>query len=222
MSFPSPRLTAVSLAAGAILTLAGMAATPWESEPTTSAYLQTIGDNPEQGQIAAVLLHFGFLAMLPAVFGLVAALGRAGGKLRAAGGTLSLIGWGTMPGLLVVDFYAIALAERLPLAQAVAVEEAAQGMPGAAAFGAAAVLPAFLGLILLLVAAARARLVARWVPALYLLGILVSFGGLGALTIVGSVISGAALILTGRSLVVAERPAAAAARPAMSLGAATS
>ncbi len=211
MSFPSPRLTAVSLVTGAVLITAGMAATPWESEATTSAYLKTIGANPEQGQIAAVLLHFGFLAMLPAVFGLVAALGRTGGKLRAIGGTLSLIGWGTMPGLLVVDFYAIALSERLPLAQAVAVEEAAQSMAGAAVFGAAAVLPAFLGLILLLVAAARARVVATWVPALYLVGILVSFGGLGLLTIVGTVISGAALVLTARALVA---PRATAATPA--------
>ena len=208
MSFPSRRLTAASLVAASSVSLAGMLATPWESEKTTASYLSAYVGHETQGQIAAVLLHFGYLLFVPAVFGLIAALSAHGGKLRAIGGTLAVIGWASLPGLLVVDFYAMALVDRLPLAQAVEIEEAAAAMPGAAVIGITSAIPAFLGLFLLLLAAWRARLVPVAVPVLVAVGVVATMAGPPAALVGGGALLFVACAITARRLVGPRRAGA--------------
>jgi hypothetical protein len=207
MSFPSRRLTAASFLVAGGLTFAGLAATPWEPESTPESFLTTIGSHPTQGQIAAVLLHFGYLAFVPAVFGLIAALSEYGGKLRALGGTLAAVGWIGLPGLLVTDFYAIAMYDKLSVDQAVAVEEAAGALAGAKIVTLTAAIPALIGLSLLVVAAARARLVHAWVPAAVFGGWVVTFVWIGlAGAIAGSSILMAGLIALALGVLRGERP----------------
>lgn len=160
----SPRFTALSWLVAGVITLAGMLATPWESSTETADYLTTIGSNATQGQIAALLLHFGYMALVPAFFGVYWLCREHGGKLRAVGGVLAVFGAIGLPGLLAVDFYAIALYENLSIQQAVKVEEAVGDLPGSAILAMSAVLPMMVGGVLLFVAAYRARVLPLWMP----------------------------------------------------------
>ena len=69
-----------------------------------------------------MLLHFGYLLLLPAALGL-AMVSHAAPRLRAAGLVCAILGLGTLPGLLVIDFYDLAIAHTLPIEQGVQVEE---------------------------------------------------------------------------------------------------
>jgi hypothetical protein len=191
----SPRITAACLLGAGVLTLAGMAATPWEEETSTAAYLEAIGSAPGQGQIAALLLHFGYLLLVPALFGLFALTRAHGGRLRAIGGFLAVLGLVTLPGLLVVDFYAIALYETLPLDQAVAVEDAAAEQWGAAVLQVTGALPGLIGFTLVLAAAWRARVLPVAAFALWLAGWVISFAGIGGMAV--AMIAGSVVVLAG-------------------------
>jgi hypothetical protein len=160
----SPRFTAISWLVAGVITLAGMLVTPWESSTETADYLTTIGSNATQGQVAAVLLHFGYMALVPAFFGVYWLCREHGGKLRAVGGALAVFGAIGLPGLLSVDFYGIALYDTLSLKDAVKVEEAVGELPGSAILAMSAVLPMMVGGVLLFVAAYRARVLPLWMP----------------------------------------------------------
>jgi hypothetical protein len=197
----SPRITAAALAGSGVLMLAGMAATPWEDEATTASYLEAIGSAPTQGQIAALLLHFGYLLLVPALFGLFALTRAHGGKLRAIGGVLAVVGLVTLPGLLVVDFYSIALYDQLPLEQAVAVEDRTAELFGAVVMQLTGALPGLIGFTLVLAAAWRAGVLPVAAPAVWFAGWIVSFTGIGGMAV--SMVAGSAVVLAG--LVLAAR-----------------
>lgn len=118
-----------ALAAGPLL-LAGFLTTVWEDDASTTAYLAAYLVDPARSQAAAVLLHFAYLLFLPVLLGL-ASVSHAAPRLRAAGLVATVVGAGTLPGLLITDFYALALVQELPLAQAVAVEDRVGTYPGA-------------------------------------------------------------------------------------------
>jgi hypothetical protein len=213
----SPRITAACLIGSGVLTLAGMAATPWESEGTTESYLEAIGSAPTQGQIAALLLHFGYLLFVPALFGLFALTRAHGGKLRAIGGFLAVLGLVTLPGLLIVDFYSIALYEQLPLDQAVKVEDAVAETFGAAIMQLTGAMPGLIGFTLVLAAAWRAGVLPAAAPALWFAGWVIGFtgiGGMGAAIIAGSAVTLAGLVLAARAVLDPAPRAALTPQPA--------
>ena len=151
------RAAAVSAAGAGLLTFAGFAATPWEGEQDTAKYLQALADHELQGQIAATLLHFGFLLMVPAVLALGRMVRHRATVLGNVGMGIGLLGTIGLPGLLVVDFYGLELAKQLPIEQAVAIEEGAGSHALAVLQAAPSGLGMVLGFTLLFVAAARAR-----------------------------------------------------------------
>ncbi len=173
--FPSPRLTGICLIVASLLLQAGYLATPWEEESTTLAYHASLAGHPDQSLIAATLLHFGWVAWAPAAFGIVALLRPRGGWLLAIGGTLAIVGTVSMPGLIVTDFYDLALAQELPARTAVQVSDAATDQPLLILFQLPAVAGCILGTTLLTFALWRAQVVALWVPLLVLAGWAVTF-----------------------------------------------
>lgn len=176
------RLIAVfSLFAAPLLVLAGMAATPWEDENTTAAYHDALAADPEQAEIAAMLLHFGFLLLLPACLGLMHLARGAAPKLAHIGGLLAIFGLATLPGLLVTDFYDLALAEALPREQSVPISDAAQGSWAAAVLGISGAFPVVIGMLVLAVAAWRAGAVPGAATLLVAAGWLVPFASAGGL-----------------------------------------
>jgi hypothetical protein len=157
-------IAALALIVGPIIVLAGMIATPWEAEPTTASYHDALAAHPGQAEIAATLLHFGYVLLLPAALGIMHLARRASPKLAHVGGALAVLGLATLPGLLVTDFYDLALAENLPRAQSVAISDATQEGWAGAVFGLSAIAPMFFGLIVLMVAAYRAGVAPVWTP----------------------------------------------------------
>ena len=163
-------IAAVALILGPIVVLAGMIATPWEDEATTASYHDALAANPGQAEVAATLLHFGFVLLLPAALGIMHLARRAAPKLAHVGGLLAVLGLATLPGLLVTDFYDLALAEALPRAQSVAISDATQDSWAAAVMGMSAIFPVFIGTIVLAVAAYRAGVAPIWAPFALLIG----------------------------------------------------
>ena len=119
------RLTLAAVIAGPVVTLAGMATTPWESEKTTAAYQAALAAHPTQGQIACVLLVFGYALLGLANFTVLRHTVAAPRVLRAITYVLCFFGATILPGMVLVDFYDLALATELPAAQGVAVADAA-------------------------------------------------------------------------------------------------
>lgn len=159
-----------ALAAGPLV-LAGFLTTVWEDDGSTAASLATYLVDPARSQVAAVLLHFAYLLFLPVLLGL-ASVSHAAPRLRAAGLVATVVGAGTLPGLLITDFYALALVAELPLGQAVAVEDRAASYPGALAIFLPMIFGLALAVLLLGVAAWRSGFLPAWSAALLIVSFL--------------------------------------------------
>jgi hypothetical protein len=158
-----------ALVGGPLLTLAGMLATPWEKDTTTVAYHDALAAHPDQATVAAILLHFGYLLLLPAALAMFQLSRHAAPKLANAGGILALIGLGSLPGLLVTDFYDLAMAQALPHEQSARIADSIGAAP-MIALAVTAIAGTVLGLTLLGVGAWRAGVARGWVPAAIFLG----------------------------------------------------
>jgi hypothetical protein len=171
----SRTIAALALILGPILTVAGMLATPWEDEATTASYHDALAAHPGQAELAATLLHFGFLLLLPAALGIMHLARRSTPKLAHIGGTLAVLGLATLPGLLVTDFYDLALAQALPRSQSVAIADDAASSWAAIVMVATAIAPMFFGLVTLMVAAYRAGVARLWAPIAVAIGWMLPF-----------------------------------------------
>jgi hypothetical protein len=157
------------LIGGPLVTLAGMLTTPWEKDTTTVSYHDMIAAHPGQSIVAAILLHFGYLLLLPAALALYLIARQGAPKLATAGGILALIGLGTLPGLLVTDFYDLALAQALPHDQSASIADSVSPA-GMIAIALPSIAGTVLGLTLLGAAAWRAGYARGWVPAAIFIG----------------------------------------------------
>lgn len=210
------RVTAGLCIAGAgALIFAGFVATPWQGSSATIATMRTYLAHPMQTQIAAVLLHFGYLLLIPAAFALARLARRGARRLSHTGLVLSVLGAG-LSGLLVTDFYELAMAQHLPLATAVSLADSTKHYAlGFGLIGLTSNVGAILGLVLLAVAAWRARWVS-WLPAAAILagwvvafmGNTLLFGGVGSgLVCVGLALLGARVLRADDAEWEAGRPA---------------
>ena len=158
------------------LTFAGFLVTPWEGSGGTTAELRTLAAHATQAQVAALLLHFGYLLLVPVAFTLAYLTRRRAGRLSATGLVLSVLGAG-LSGLLVTDFYNLALAQQLPLGTAARVADAAKQLTLGAVLAKPTALAAILGLVLLAAAAWRARWISWWPVVVILAGWVLAFSG---------------------------------------------
>jgi hypothetical protein len=190
------RAAGTAIIAGGVLSMAGIVTCPWENSAAEGAYLQSLLSNPPMAMLSMVLLHYGYLLFVPAVFVLARLARRRSPRLAAAGLVLGVLGSG-LSGLLVTDAYDLTIAQHLPMAQALAVED---GMPlgGMLAIALPTAFGTIFGLVLVLVAMWRARWMS-WAPALIMLAGWVA--GYGAHTLVragiGMLLVTVALTITG-------------------------
>lgn len=218
----SSRATVVALTAGPLVTLAGMALTPWESESTTASYQAALAAHPNQAQWAAITLVAGYALMALASLAVLRRSERAPRPLVIAASIAAFLGATVLPGLVSIDFYDLALAQQLPVGQAVAVADQVDGAPLAGVIRACAGIGFVLGSLLVLTTAWRAKLVGGWAPLLMLAGLIVPgllLTGPGAGIIVGSALTVVAYAGVARGVTGARRPArtvtaAEAAQPA--------
>ncbi|GAB2463653.1 hypothetical protein [Jatrophihabitans fulvus] len=167
------RALGVAVIAGSVLTVAGFATTVWEVDETKLSYLNSLDVNPTQSQIAALLLHFGYMAFAAAL--LVLAAMTRGLRSKFVTVALGVAGAGavTLPGLLVTDFYDLAIRQTLPDDQAVATSDKASEYGLGAVMAVPAVFGLVLGLIAVMIAAARARKLHWSVPPVFAVGFFV-------------------------------------------------
>jgi hypothetical protein len=178
------------LPAFAVLLIVGALIDPAVDESTTRSYMAGIADPAaaDRYQVSALVLHFAFLCLVPALVGLVGLV--RSGWLRTVGGVLGVMGAATLSGLVAIDYYDIALARELPPDQAAAVYDRAADMTGSLLLALPASLGMSLGLVLLIVAAWRTQLVPGWVAVVVPVALVGSFaaGSLLALAIGGAVL----------------------------------
>jgi hypothetical protein len=176
-----------------------MIATPWEDEATTAAYHDALAAHAGQANVSATLLHFGYVLLLPAALGLMHLARRAAPKLAHVGGLLAVGGLATLPGLLVTDFYDLALAQALPRAESVKIADAAAEGWAPAVLLMSGVFPVFIGTIVLAAAAWRAGVVGGWAPVALAIGWLLPIvSGTGLVpAVVGALLIGAVLAPIG-------------------------
>jgi hypothetical protein len=163
------RVVGISAIVGGVLTAAGFAATVWEADGSKLAYLDSLVVDPMRSQIAAVLLFFGYMGITPMLL-TFSAMTRA--RSRVLGNIalgLSWIGTLALPGLLVTDFYDMAIRQNLPPETAVTVSDAAQNLPLAALLGGPAIMLTFVGMVLGAIAGWRAGFF-HWAFALLIVG----------------------------------------------------
>ena len=166
------RAGVLSLAGAGLLTLTGFLVEPWGARAGDLAEYQAFLAHPTRAGVAAVLLHLGYLLFVPAAFALLPLAVRRGRRLAHIGIVFAVLGAGES-GILVIDFYNLAISRAIGAQQAVALGTHQQGVLSGVAFIA---LPSTIGMtlgaILLAFAVWRARVVALWVPVVTALGML--------------------------------------------------
>lgn len=156
-------LGSASLVAAAAL-VAAPAVAPWEGD---GEWIATLAEEPGRGQAGAVLYWLAFLMSAATTLSLIAMVRRRAVRLGLVAAPLALVGAAAQPGLLITDFFQLAMGETLPLDQALAVEDQMEQYVGLAPLYVVGFLGGTLGTVLLAVAAWRAGWLSPVVPAVY-------------------------------------------------------
>ena len=106
----------LTLIASGTLVFASLAMIPWQNQ-TDEAYLQTGVDHTSNILWAMVVLHYGFLLLLPAALTLVRLARRGARKTSLVAMVLAGLGAG-LSGVVAIDAYDVALANALPMDEA--------------------------------------------------------------------------------------------------------
>jgi len=146
---------ALSLMASGTLVFASLLMIPYENQ-TVAQYLQTGVDHRTNILWAAVVLHFGYLLLVPAAFTLIRLARRRNPKTSIVATVLSGLGMG-LSGIIVVDFYDVALANALPADEALRIFDLAGSYGQGALVAAPSVIGMALGINLAMYVAWRAR-----------------------------------------------------------------
>ena len=144
----------LSLVASGALICASLLMIPYENQ-TQAEYLQTGVDHRANILWAAVVLHFGYLLLLPAALTLVRLARRNNPKTSLVAMLLAGLGSG-LSGIIVVDFYDVALANGLPADEALRIFDLAGSYAQGGIITATTVIPMAVGINLAVYAAWRA------------------------------------------------------------------
>jgi hypothetical protein len=186
------RLLAVtSLLLAPVLMVAGVLVAPFEETSTSAAYLAVVRDNAGAAELSAVLLHFGFLLLVPCVWAMASLLEHRATVLGNLGLLLGTLGAVGNSGVVLLDFADIGLVRELPQPDAVAVYERIDSSWG---FGLSAILGIPLlgvGLLLLIIGLWCASVLPAWsvavLPAALGAGALLPVGRWSPLVLFGAV-----------------------------------
>ena len=193
------RLTGVglSLLAAGTLIFASLAMIPYENN-TEAQYLQTGVDHRSNILWAAVVLHYGYLLLLPASLTLVRLARRSLRKLSLVTTVLAGLGAG-LSGIVVLDFYDVALANGLPADEALRIYDLAANYGQGALIALPSIVGLVLGINLALFAAWRARAIPVFPLVLSVVGwvIFTAFTGDALLPSLGSGLAAIGLAWAG-------------------------
>jgi hypothetical protein len=163
----------LSLLASGTLVAVSLAMIPYENDDTAE-YLQTGVDHKGPILWAAVVLHYGYLLLLPAALTLVHLARRRATKTGLVAMVFAGLGAG-LSGVVAVDFYDVALANALPANQALEIYQTAGGYAQGALFNLPAILGLLVGTNLAVFAAWRAKAIPVFPVIMSVVGWLVFF-----------------------------------------------
>lgn len=105
----------VALVAAPVLWAAGMWTSPSAASTSDVDYVTSLGRDGTLTQVSALLLHYGNLLIGLGVLAAVSLLrGRAGGRLTVLGAVLTSVGFTSVSGMLLSDWWNLSLANNLP------------------------------------------------------------------------------------------------------------
>lgn len=165
---PAGRAAAVVLPLGAVLAAVSTVFDPPSTEPEPRGMYVAYGADPAGADIAATILHYGFLALGVGLLltGLAVAAGR-GRVLAWVGAALGGLGFLNLSGSVVIDWFAAQEAAMFGPDTAMAIGAKVEAMPALTAGWMLPMVVGFtLGPILLAVGLARAGVVRWWTVAL--------------------------------------------------------
>jgi hypothetical protein len=172
---PVRRIAAGSSIVGAgVVTLAGYLSCPWEGGATQAEYIRSLTGHPGPAMLSMVLLHFGYLLLVPFAF-VAARLARYRAPWLAGTGLVFAVLGSGLSAVVLTDAYDLSLGQNLTIAQAVGVENGIS-VAGFVAIGLTSVVGTVVGSVLLMAALWRARWTS-WLPgAATLAGWAVAYG----------------------------------------------
>lgn len=187
----------LSLLASGTLVSISLAMIPYVNE-TPEEYLQSGLDHTGPILWAAVVLHYGYLLLLPAALTLIRLGRRTARRLSPVATVLAGLGAG-LSGIVAIDYYDVALAQTLPMDQALAVYDQAAGFAQAGLIAAPSMIGLFLGTILAGVVAWRGRAVPLAPVVLNAVGwvLLIAFPGSSWIPTAATAVSALSLIWMG-------------------------
>jgi hypothetical protein len=128
--------------------------------------IQAYAANPRAQGLHTNLIHYGFALFAPVAYAMVGLVRRRGAWIANLAGLLAVLGLSTLPGLVLLDYFSVAVAHVAGLEAAVNLEDAIEKLPGFAAVTIPAVISSILAVPVATLALWRARLVAWWLPLL--------------------------------------------------------
>jgi hypothetical protein len=161
----SCRRWAVILAAGlsGVIVLISMLVDP-APDADGREMIQAYAANDRAQGVHTSLIHYGFALFAPVAYAMVGLVRRRGAWIANLAGLLAVLGLSTLPGLVLLDYFSVAVAQVAGLAAAVNASDVAEKLPGFAAVTAPAFISSILAVPVAALALWRARLVAWWLP----------------------------------------------------------
>jgi hypothetical protein len=158
------RSAAIALPLGAALTALSTVFDPHSTEPEPRGMYVAYGADPAGADVAATVLHYGFLGLgVGVLLAGLALASRRGRVLAVIGGVLGFLGFANVSGAVVEDWYVAAMSAALGPDAAMAIGSRAEEMP---ALTAGWMIPMTIGItlgpVLLAAGLARARVLSWW------------------------------------------------------------
>ena len=126
--------------------------------------IQAYAANDRAQGVHTNLIHYGFALFAPVAYAMVGLVRRRGAWIANLAGVLAVLGLSTLPGLVLIDYFSVAVEHVAGLEAAVNAEGAVEKLPGFAAVTVPAFISAILAVPVATLALWRARLVAWWIP----------------------------------------------------------
>ncbi|HET9778816.1 MAG TPA: hypothetical protein VFP81_05985 [Propionibacteriaceae bacterium] len=126
--------------------------------------IQAYAANDRAQGVHSNLIHYGFALFAPVAYAMVGLVRRRGAWIANLAGVLAVLGLSTLPGLVLFDYFSVAVEHVAGLEAAVNAEDAVEKLPGFAAVTAPAFISAILAVPVATLALWRARLVTWWLP----------------------------------------------------------
>jgi hypothetical protein len=159
------RRWAVILAAGlsGVIVLISIVVEPGR-DAEGSEIIRAYAGNPRAQGLHANLIHYGFALFVPVAYAMVGLVRRRGAWIANLAGLLAVLGLSTLPGLVLIDYFSVAVEHVAGFEAAVNAEDAVEKLPGFAAVTVPALISSMLAVPVATLALWRARLVAWWLP----------------------------------------------------------